>query len=416
MIKLFQSIKNFLKSDGMNSSVPVVMYHSVGIHNKKWKSRYLNCPYPIFESHLKWMKRTGFKTISLKDLYLHMKENKKVPKNSVVLTFDDGYLDNWVFVYPLLKKYGFKGTIYVNPDFVDRRKIVRDNLESVWSGDVNLNKLQDSGYLSWEELKIMDEEGYMDVQSHTMTHTWYPKSSKIIDFRHPQDPYLWMTWNNFPELKPYLWSDREELIFYGQPVYENDRSIAIKRYYEGPDLEKTLIDYVEEFGIEFFDQGEWKEKLFKISKEYKLENPYRGYIESDEEYEKRIFFELHESKRIIEKKLNKDVEFVCWPGGGVTDTALRIASEVGYLSSTVGRDILYERKFLKNKYGEDPTRINRMGITLYWNGMKESNSIIKYKNGFFLILSFYVFRKDNLYQLPYLMLGGLSRLYKALYH
>lgn len=207
----------------MNSSVPVVMYHSVGIHNKKWKSRYLNCPYPIFESHLKWMKRTGFKTISLKDLYLHMKENKKVPKNSVVLTFDDGYLDNWVFVYPLLKKYGFKGTIYVNPDFVDRRKIVRDNLESVWSGDVNLNKLQDSGYLSWEELKIMDEEGYMDVQSHTMTHTWYPKSSKIIDFRHPQDPYLWMTWNNFPELKPYLWSDREELIFYGQPVYENDR-------------------------------------------------------------------------------------------------------------------------------------------------------------------------------------------------
>ena len=53
----------------------------------------------------------------------------------------------------------------------------------------------------------MEEEGLVDIQSHSMTHTWYPKSDKIIDFRHPNDPYFWMTWNDNIDEKPYLQFD-----------------------------------------------------------------------------------------------------------------------------------------------------------------------------------------------------------------
>ena len=169
-----------------------------------------------------------------------------------------------------------------------------------------------------------------------------------------------------------------------------------------------MIDYVEDTGIEFFNDKNWKNRLFRIIDEYNSENTYNGRFESDKEYKKRIFFELNESKNIIEKKLKKNVEFVCWPGGGVTEEALKIASEVGYISSTAGRDISNKRKSLRNIYGEDPSRINRKGITLYWNGKEDSNALIKHKNGIELILSFYLFRGKKFSKISYILLGGAS--------
>ncbi len=57
----------------------------------------------------------------------------------------------------------------------------------------------------------MEEDGCADIQSHTMSHTWLPRSDRIIDFRHPDDPYTWMTWNQNIEKKPYLQKDDETL-------------------------------------------------------------------------------------------------------------------------------------------------------------------------------------------------------------
>jgi len=49
---------------------------------------------------------------------------------------------------------------------------------------------------------------------------------------------------------------------------------------------------------------------------------------------------LTESRRIIEEKLSRPVEFVCWPGGGRNETVKRIAREVGYLATTTHFDVL----------------------------------------------------------------------------
>ena len=125
-----------------NVPVPVIMYHSVGIPNKKWSFNYLTCPYNQFESQLKWINNWGFKTILLDELYEYMSDGVEIPDNSVVLTFDDGYVDNWVFAYPLLKKYNMKAIIYVNPEFVESRK-EKLTLEDFWENRV---KLEDSRY------------------------------------------------------------------------------------------------------------------------------------------------------------------------------------------------------------------------------------------------------------------------------
>lgn len=74
------------------------------------------------------------------------------------------------------------------------------------------------GYLSWEELKIMEEEMVFDVQSHSMTHTWYPSSEKVTDFRHQNDPYFWMTWNDNIEKKPNLQVDKKKIELINQGI------------------------------------------------------------------------------------------------------------------------------------------------------------------------------------------------------
>ena len=349
-----------------NPAVPVIMYHSIGIPNKNWRWTYLTCHYKTFEEHLKWMKIMGFHSVSLQQLYTYTAEGRKLPKNPVALTFDDGYVDNWVFAYPLLKKYGFKSTIFVSPEFVDQRNVMRKTLENVYNDEVELNDLETVGYLSWREMKVMEED-IMDVQSHTMTHTWYPNNNIIIDFRHPGDSYIWMTWNDNPEKKPCLQIDDKEFVNYGEPVYQHGRAIGIRRFFPDENLKTYLKGFVKEKGRGFFRSKNWREKLFKVVEKYKRENRFDERFETEEEYEERIYYELQKSKEIIEDKLSKEVKFLSWPGGAVTDKALKTASEVGYILSTYSsKEISACYKNLKNN-GKDPSRIKRMGSTLYWN-------------------------------------------------
>lgn len=367
-----------------NITVPVIMLHSVGIPNKKWNSNYLTCPYTTFENQLIWLKNHNYQTISLEQLYSYMSHGTKIPRKSVILTFDDGYVDNWIFAYPLLKKYNMNATVYVNPEFTESRKEYM-NLDDVWEKRSTISELNTLGYLSWKELKIMEDDGVFDVQSHSMTHTWYPCSEKIIDFRHHGDQYFWMTWNEHISKKPYLQLDDENLINYGQPVYENGRSIGIKRYFPDQELNNFLISFYEE-NKDSITPNIFHLKMSNVLADYKNKNEIYGRYETDQEYNKRIYYELAESKKILEKNLEKEINFLCWPGGAVTGLALSIAEEVGYKSSTIGKDLNNQRNILKNKFGENPSRINRIGNIMFWDAKEICDSKIKYMNGLELFL------------------------------
>ncbi|ADZ09110.1 polysaccharide deacetylase [Methanobacterium lacus] len=395
--------------------VPVIMYHSVGIPCNKWHYNFLTCPHKTFENQLKWLRKKNFNSISLNQLYESMKKGTDLPKNPFLITFDEGYLDNWTYAYPLLKKYGFKATIYVNPEFISNNN-VHENLENVWNGDTNFDNIENVGFLSWKEIRIMEEDNVIDIQSHTLTHTSYPISPKIIDFRHPKDLYGWMSWNDNIDKKPYLQIDNENFINFGQPVYENERSIGAKIYYPDVNLDKILIDYVKENGEkEFFESKNWKSLLLNIANEYRENNLFEEIYENEKQRQDRIVYELKKSKEIIEKKLNKKVEFLCWPGGVTNLESLRKASELGYKSSTAGKDIKYERKMMKNVYGEDPSRINRVGATIYWDGYEGFGSKVKYFDGYTLIKFLHKFQNRNKF-FVYPVLGSVYLATKFFYN
>ena len=344
-----------------SSIVPVIMFHSVGLCDKNWPISHLSEPLDLFEEKIALLKKLGYHFVFWSELYEYMKGNKKLNNPSIMLTFDDGYLDNWVLVFPILKKYEIKATIFVVPEFVDPSDKLRPSLEDVWNGKIKYSDLKVAGFLNWNEMREMEKSGLVDIQSHTLTHTWYFCGPQIIDFCLDVNKknYPWIAWNINPDIKPfYLTYDYTKEIPTGMPVYKNARALGCKRFFPPEAMIKDMIKYAKEKIDIIKDKQMLKNDLYKYHN--KLIQSYKDQlkVETDEEYKKRIYWELKESKRIIEDELNKKVDFVCWPGGVYNSTVISIAKEVGYKAWTLSSK---DKSEYRNKSGANPSQIKRVG-------------------------------------------------------
>ncbi|VAX11613.1 hypothetical protein MNBD_GAMMA26-13 [hydrothermal vent metagenome] len=315
-------------------TIPIIYYHSIADNSSNhWA--HLSLSLKSFECQLKYLKRNGFKTMHISELVDYVSQGRSIPAKHVALTFDDGFLDNWVFAYPLLKKYDFTGSMFVNPDFIKDSEQLRANLCDVWNDHIEHDQLEWWGYASWAELQEMSKSGIMDIQSHGMTHNFYFKSNKQVDFHHPDDHYYWLNWLFNPSNKPnWLESPHNKYNCYGYPVYEYGPGICGPRYKNDEQLASYLVEYVYKNGGESFFKPGWRELLDEKVTMYCADNEIDDRLESQEEYLQRITWELSSSKNIIEERLGNKVVAMCWPNGAFTKEAHNIAvANVGYKCS-----------------------------------------------------------------------------------
>lgn len=101
-----------------------------------------------FERQLAYLRDAGYTGITLEALARHLATGSPLPPRPVVLTFDDGYLDNYLYAFPLLRQYGLPGTFFVITGFLDEGR---------------------AGYMSWEQARIMQGNG-MDIEPHGVSH------------------------------------------------------------------------------------------------------------------------------------------------------------------------------------------------------------------------------------------------------
>jgi hypothetical protein len=257
-----------------------------------------------------------------------------------------------------------KGTIFVNPDFVDPGIRVRPTLDDVWAGRCSLDQLTIAGFLNWAELREMQRSGIMDIQSHTMTHTWYFNGPRIVDFHAPQDitPYPWLFWNARPERKPfYLTEDQQEFVPWGYPIFEHEKSLVVRRFFPDEKYLQCITDYVHnQGGRHFFATPCWKTHLMGYIKTILPKIDFPGHYESESEYHSRIRDELINSKQLLESHLDKQVEFLCWPGGGNNTLVQQLALDAGYKAWTLSSR---DQRRKQNIPGSDPGNIKRMGTS-----------------------------------------------------
>ncbi|MFU0828319.1 MAG: NodB-like y domain-containing protein [Lachnoclostridium sp.] len=130
--------------------VPILMYHQVKNTNL---GKDVISPYE-FESDLKYLTQNNYNTIHMSQLIDYVYEGTPLPKNPVILSFDDGYISIYKNVFPLLKKYNQKIVLSIVGKSTDDYSKVSDD---------NINYAS----MTWDQLLEMDQSGLVEIQNHT---------------------------------------------------------------------------------------------------------------------------------------------------------------------------------------------------------------------------------------------------------
>ncbi len=142
-----------LQADGelRSARVPILMYHylSEPPPNADIYRRDLSVSPALFAAHLDRINAERYTVISLYALIAHLTEGTPLPPKPVVLTFDDGYRDNYENAFPLLRTYGVTATFFIVMEFINRER---------------------PEYLTWEMVKEMAAGG-MSIEAHGVDHT-----------------------------------------------------------------------------------------------------------------------------------------------------------------------------------------------------------------------------------------------------
>ena len=130
--------------------VPIISYHEVKAFGL---GKDVISPWE-FESDLKYLAENSYTTITMSQLIDYVMGGTSLPDKPIILTFDDGYLNNYVYVLPLLKKYNMNivfSVIGINID--DFTRVPDDNI--------------DYSHVTWDQLNEMIDSGFVEVQNHT---------------------------------------------------------------------------------------------------------------------------------------------------------------------------------------------------------------------------------------------------------
>lgn len=121
--------------------VPILAYHMVGQEEELYSVSPAE-----FDRQLAYLKDKGYTAVSLQELFSGFAGKTALPAKPVVITFDDGYRDNYLTALPILEKHGMKATVFVV------------------AGQAGQGE-----YLSWDQMRALHKRG-TEIGSHTVRH------------------------------------------------------------------------------------------------------------------------------------------------------------------------------------------------------------------------------------------------------
>lgn len=149
--------------------VPIIMYHK--IDGNSAASRLSVSP-ESFKAQMSFLKSHKYNVVKLEDLAEMVREDK-LPSKTIAITFDDGYENNYLSAYPVLKEIGLPATIFIIPAMIGN-----------------------DGYLTWDQVIEMSESGIISIGSHSLSHPWLPGmavqklDSEIVDSKRSIESHI----------------------------------------------------------------------------------------------------------------------------------------------------------------------------------------------------------------------------------
>jgi len=269
--------------------------------------------------------KSRFKLVPLQAIFEERDKSRRA-----AITFDDGYADNFVYAYPLLRKLGVPAHIFITSGRI-REEGVRRTLFDYWEGKVSFKELfspksmydshvefvkkgSSEEFLSWEELDMMRD--IFSFGAHGKYHFSFPVSAEIEDFYDGRN-FRWTM----------LLYSREPFI--GLPIFKTKSELSGRKFFPNPELLSFCRDFKKE--------GNWKENLRKeIERRFKA----FGKFEKEETARKRIERELLDSKREIEEKLGVRVNSFAWPFGQYTEFSKEVAAGIYDYVFTIKKGVI----------------------------------------------------------------------------
>lgn len=133
--------------------LPIIMYHGITEGNGAAKNKFFVSE-KTFEKDLQYLSEHGYTPILMKDLLAFVDTGTPLPEHPIMLTFDDGYYNNYLYAFPLLQKYNAKALFAIIGTVTDDSSELTDN---------NPNY----SYLTWEQVEELASSGLVEIQNHT---------------------------------------------------------------------------------------------------------------------------------------------------------------------------------------------------------------------------------------------------------
>lgn len=136
--------------------VPILTYHSIDNSGS-----IISVTKKRFAEQMKYLKSAGYRTITLGELLKLLKADTVLSEKNVVITFDDGYKNNFSEAFPILREYGFNATVFPSTDYIEKKG----------------GLLAKTPFLSWADIQEMNKYG-IEFGSHGCSHPNLPKLSE----------------------------------------------------------------------------------------------------------------------------------------------------------------------------------------------------------------------------------------------
>lgn len=312
-----------------------------------------------FERKLRHLAENDYVTLSADEYYAILTGQHTAPERAVVLTFDDGRSSVRTIGYPLMRRLGLKGIVFVVPGrTVSRPGPLPPTLDDIPTGaDLESLLARENGadaFLSWEELEALARTGLLDFQSHSLSHARVHVSPRVVGFMHPglQAGYG-------PLDAPLIHSEGRDLfaaeVPLGTPLLRDaPRLSEATRFYEDPTVRDTCVAHVAQHGgARFFEQRGWDEDLQRLV----AARAVTGRHESAAERERAQREELAGARRVLEERLGQPALDLCYPWHVAGPSAQRLAREAGYRTAWCGK--VHGAPI--TPVGGDPLQIARIG-------------------------------------------------------
>ncbi|MCL4558424.1 MAG: polysaccharide deacetylase family protein [Deltaproteobacteria bacterium] len=312
-------------------SIPVLYYHHVEPTDPITPQ--------VFEAQMRYLAGKGYHSVSLNELYGFMTGSSRVPRKSFVLTFDDGFYCNYRYLFPILKKYGLRATVFaVSGTRKQSTDVPQRERARGYPSRSGANIESAENFATWDELKTMVGSGLVQVEDHSLFHDRVYIDDRAAGF------------NTGVELDWPVWGDKRP----GTVRYRTGSSIAHRNFTGDYRLNEHLLKLVKGKSLDLSEEGSIR-LLEQAYKEYKSQYSVKAIYESWDSYARRCRADLDRSRHLISEHTGVAPGFLCFPWGQYDKKTIMLLKELGYRGA-VTTDKGANRK------GGDPYRIKRFKV------------------------------------------------------